>query len=223
MSTISNTVSNDLLAAMNPSSGKSASAADATQDKFLTLLVTQLQNQDPLNPMDNAEVTSQMAQLSTVTGIDKLNSTLSSLMGSYQSAESLQATGMIGHGVLVPGSDTTLAKGQAVFGIDLASDADKVKITVLDGSGKEVCSMDLGKQSAGVQALTWDGSTDSGAAAADGKYTFQVNATTSDGTSVDATALSFGLVNSVTTGSAGVKLNLPDIGAVNLGDVRQIL
>jgi flagellar basal-body rod modification protein FlgD len=222
MSTISNPVSNDLLATMNPSTKTAQSTADAAQDRFMTLLVTQMKNQDPLNPLDNAQVTSQLAQLSTVTGIDKLNTTLNSLMGSYKSSESLQAAGMIGHGVLVPGGGTTLASGSAVMGVDLSRAADNVTVTVFDGSGKAVHSIDLGKQDAGIQALQWDGKTDSGTAAADGSYTFNITAT-SGGESVDATALSFGQVGSVTTGTAGVKLNLSGVGAVNQADVRQNL
>ena len=106
MTTIqSNPVSADLLAAMNPaSSATSTDSTAATQDRFMKLLVTQMKNQDPLNPLDNAQVTSQLAQLSTVTGIDKVNATLQSLMGSMQPSQSLQAAGMIGHSVLAPGA-----------------------------------------------------------------------------------------------------------------------
>jgi len=223
MSTVqTNTVSNELLATMNPAKKSAQSTADAAQDRFMTLLVTQMKNQDPLNPLDNAQVTSQLAQLSTVTGIDKLNATLTTLMGSYQSAESLQAANMIGHSVLAPGSQTTLAGGSALMGIDLSRAADSVKLTVYDSSGKAVHTVDLGKQQAGVQPLQWDGKTDGGAAAADGKYTFKVTAT-SNGESVDVTALTLGQVGSVSTGSGGVKLNVTNVGTVSMADVRQIL
>src|SRR3990167_8083696 len=95
-----------LFASFNAKAGAAATASTAadTQDRFLKLLVTQMKNQDPLNPMDNAQVTSQMAQLSTVTGIDKLNVTLQALSDSMASSQSLQAASMIGYGVLVPGN-----------------------------------------------------------------------------------------------------------------------
>src|SRR4051812_9579365 len=100
-----NVVSQDLLNAVNPQKKKAAEGSvEADQDKFMTLLVTQLKNQDPMNPLDNAQLTSQLAQLSTVTGINKLNTTLETLKSSYQSSESLQAANMIGHGVLVEGN-----------------------------------------------------------------------------------------------------------------------
>lgn len=73
-------------------------AAEEQQDRFLTLLVTQLKNQDPLNPMDNAEMTSQMAQMSTVSGIEKLNTTLNSLVDNIGTSQSMQAASMIGKG-----------------------------------------------------------------------------------------------------------------------------
>ena len=82
----------------------------------MTLLVTQLKNQDPLNPLDNAQVTSQLAQLSTVTGVNKLNTTLESLKASYQSSEALQAANMIGHGVLVEGNYVDLVGRQGDHG-----------------------------------------------------------------------------------------------------------
>lgn len=217
-----NTVSSDLLAAMNGTKSAAQSTADAAQDRFMTLLVTQMKNQDPLNPLDNAQVTSQLAQLSTVTGIDKLNTTLTALMGNYQASESLQAASMIGRSVLVPGSSLNLTNGKGLLGIDLAAPADSVKLTIFDSSGKAVHSIDLGSQAAGVQPLQWDGATDSGGTAADGTYTFKVVAT-SGGQSVDATALSLGQVGSISTGTAGVKLNVLGIGAVNMTDVRQIL
>ena len=109
-------VSSSLLANVNGSSAAKASSTEASQDRFMKLLVTQMKNQDPLNPLDNAQVTSQLAQLSTVTGIDKLNTTLEALMGSFQSGQSLQAVNMIGRGVLVPGADVNLSASQAMLG-----------------------------------------------------------------------------------------------------------
>ncbi|GAA4034384.1 flagellar hook assembly protein FlgD [Actimicrobium antarcticum] len=222
MTTISNNIASPaLLATMNPATTASASA-DATQDRFMKLLITQMKNQDPLNPLDNAQVTSQLAQLSTVSGIDKMNTTLQSMITSFQSNQSVQAAGMIGHGVLAPGKQVTLASGNAVFGLDLVSSAEKVQVMIKDASGKTVHTMDLGGKDAGTLPLTWDGVKDDGGKAADGAYTFEVAATA--GTAkVEATTLAFGQVASVSTSSAGVKLNVPGLGAITMSDVRQIL
>ena len=194
----------------------------AQQDRFLTLLVTQMKNQDPLNPMDNAQITSQLAQLSTVHGIDKLNTTLEALKENYQSSQSLQAASLIGHGVLLPGSGIALAEGKGVFGIDLTAAADSVKVTVRDASGKPVHTIDLGSREIGTFPLAWDGKTDTGAAAADGNYTFIVEATRGD-TKASATALTYGQINSVSTNASGVKINVPNVGAVDIAQVRQFL
>lgn len=215
-----------LLASLNASSSATsatnASSVASTQDRFLKLLVTQMKNQDPLNPMDNAQVTSQMAQLSTVTGIDKLNVTLQALSNSMTSNQSLQAATMIGHGVLVPGSGVDLSGGIGYGGIDLAQSVDKVDIAIYDQAGALVRNIQLGAQPAGVVNWQWDGLSNTGASVADGSYTFAVN-TTQAGNAVAATALQFGMVNSVTQGTQGVALRVGQLGGVALSQVRQIL
>jgi len=225
MTTIAeNTISPALLAAANGNKTKAAGtdSPEVAQDRFLKLLVTQMKNQDPLNPMDNAQVTSQLAQLSTVTGIDKLNTTLEALKGNYQASQSLQAAALIGHGVLLPGSSTTLAEGKAMFGIDITEAADNVTVTVRDGAGKAVHTMDLGRQEPGVVPLGWDGKTDSGTTAIDGAYTVTVAATRA-GEKTAAEALSFGQIGSVSSNAQGVKINVPNIGAVDIAAVRQFM
>ena len=225
MSTITdNIVPPALLASVN---GTKAKAADAStpagaQDRFLKLLVTQMKNQDPLNPMDNAQVTSQLAQLSTVSGIDKLNTTLEALKGNYQASQSLQAAALIGHGVLLPGNSTALANGKALMGVDMTEAADDVRVTIRDAGGRAIHTMDLGRQEVGILPLEWDGMTDSGAAAASGQYKFEV-AATRGGEKTAAETLSFGQVGSVSTNAQGVRLNVPNLGAVDLASVRQFL
>jgi flagellar basal-body rod modification protein FlgD len=220
-----NPVSPALLNSMNTSKPAAAAGADtagATQDRFMKLLITQMKNQDPLNPLDNAQVTSQLAQLSTVTGIDKLNATMGTLKDSYQSSQALQATSLIGHGVLVPGNTTNLADGKAVLGMDLPGAADAVSVTIRDGAGTVVRKLDLGPQAAGTLPVGWDGKTDKGAAAASGQYSFEVSAT-SAGAALKPTTLSYDQVGSVSTGASGTKLNLSGGGSAALSDVREII
>ncbi|MGB9107531.1 MAG: flagellar hook assembly protein FlgD [Telluria sp.] len=226
---------NDLMSTMNAKPATSGSADESVQastDKFMTQLVTQLKNQDPLNPMDNAQLTSQLAQLQTVTGVNKLNDTLESLKSSYQSTEAMQATNLIGHGVLVDGSNVTLSGSKGIMGVELASDVDSLKVVISDKNGKEVQTMDLGAQKAGVLPLAWDGVPDatnvdsSGkpVTLADGNYTFQVVTTKGGDKTNDGKTLSFDSVASVTTNSAdGVKLTLPGKGVVALADIKQVL
>ena len=213
-----------LFASLNASSSSAAKAQTAadTQDRFLKLLVTQMKNQDPLNPMDNAQVTSQMAQLSTVTGIDKLNVTLQALSDSMIPNQSLQAGTMIGHAVLVPGEGVDMLNGVGFGGIDLAQSADKVDIAIYDQAGALVRNIQLGAQHTGLVNWQWDGRDNSGNSVADGSYTFAVNATQA-GNAVDAMALQFGMVNSVTQGKQGVALSVGQLDGIALSQVRQIL
>ncbi|QNA90094.1 flagellar hook assembly protein FlgD [Massilia sp. Dwa41.01b] len=217
---------NDLMSTMNNKKAEKDSV-QADTDKFMTLLVTQLKNQDPLNPLDNAQVTSQLAQLQTVTGVNKLNETLDTLKASYQSSEAMQATNLIGHGVLVEGNTINLTGGKSVFGVDLATAADNVQVIVTDPrTGKDVATIDLGALDAGAMPLAWDGSSDAVDAAmlADGKYSFRVVASRGGLPLTDVKALSVDTVASVSTNSKdGVKLNLAGKGSISLADIKQVL
>jgi flagellar basal-body rod modification protein FlgD len=195
--------------------------ADDPQDRFLKLLVTQMKNQDPLNPLDNAQVTSQLAQISTVSGIEKLNTTIQAMASSFAAGQSLQAAGMIGKDVLVPASTLSLAGGSALFGLDLKQAADQVKVSIYDASGREVRVMDLGAQAAGSLALVWDGKGSDGAQAADGNYRVSVSALRGD-QKVDAQTLASATVQGVVQGDQGMRLNVGALGSVGLADIRQI-
>lgn len=194
----------------------------ATQDRFLTLLVTQLQNQDPLNPMDNSQVTSQMAQLSTVSGINQLNATVQALSASMTTSQSLQATSMIGHAALVPGKEIVLSSGQSNGAVELTQPADKVTVTISDAKGNPVRTLQLGSQSAaGVVGFQWDGTDNTGAAVADGTYTFSATAVLGSSNSTPTT-LSYGIVNNVALTSSGPTLGMGTLGDVALSSVRQV-
>lgn len=213
---ISSTSSNAL------SDPNSLDSIAATQDRFLKLLVTQMKNQDPLNPMDNSEVTSQMAQLSTVTGINKLTDLISGLSNSYSEAQSLQAASMIGHGVLAGGNTMQLAGGSAIAAVDLPQAVDSLYVMIKDASGATVHSANLGAQSAGITSFQWDGSTDAGGAAPSGNYTYEVQAV-AVGKTITASPLAYGKVDSVTLGAQGVQLDVEGLGSVGLSQIKQIL
>jgi flagellar basal-body rod modification protein FlgD len=196
-------------------------AADDPQDRFLKLLVTQMKNQDPMNPLDNAQVTSQLAQISTVNGIEKLNATMQAMANGFTAGQSLQAAGMIGHNVLVPGSALQLAGGNGVFGVDLAQPADEVKVTIQDSAGATMQVMNLGAQPAGSLTFGWDGKTADGAQAADGGYTVSVEALRG-GEKTGAQPLALGTVQGVSQDGQGVRLNVGPLGTAGIADVKQI-
>lgn len=197
------------------------SSTEETQNRFLSLLVAQLKNQDPLNPLDNAQVTSQMAQLSTVQGIEDMNKSLAALAASMGANQMGQAASLIGRGVLVPGNTVSPSQLEDVMGFELSRSADSVNIDILDSSGNVVRHLELGPRDTGVNVLAWDGLTGSGAAAPAGEYTFKVNAV-QGGQAVSSTALNLGVVNSVSQNSQGVQLNLAGNKSVGYAEIRQI-
>ena len=204
--------------------GAAASSKNSTaetKDRFLSLLVAQMKNQDPLNPLDNAQVTSQMAQLSTVQGIENMNSNLQALAASLGANQMAQAANLIGRGVLVPGNTVSPAQLQDVMGFELSRPADKVTVSINDAAGALVRKLDLGPRDVGVNVLAWDGLTDSGAAAPAGNYSFRIDAV-QGGQAVSSTALNLGLVNSVSQNTQGVQLNLADNKSVGYAEIRQI-
>ncbi len=223
MTTVSGTGLDDLMRTMNGARQSTKTTAEDAENRFMTLLVTQMRNQDPLNPLDNAQVTSQLAQLSTVTGIDKLNTSLQGLQASYQVTQSMQAANLIGHGVLVPGSTVDLGESGGLLGFEMTSPADKVTIKIYDGNGNPVDAIELSGVEAGSSPVIWDGVLPDGSNAEPGRYSFEVEAERG-GTTVPVTRLAFGRVDSVSMGgSNGVRLNIAGIGQMTMSDVREII
>lgn len=208
-------------------SSSSSSSTLQSQDQFLALLVAQLKAQDPLNPMDNAQMTSQLAQISTVQGIETLNKTVTALMGQMDAVDQLNATALIGHTVLVDGSRIELShtdEGTAVAGggITLDAAATNVKVEVRDANGALVRTIDLGSLEAGNHVFSWDGKSDAGADLVDGQYSFKVTAA-NNGKSVESTALAFARVDGVLRDANGVlKLDLGGLGLFEQDEIRQI-
>ena len=204
-----------------PANAAAADAAKEASDRFLTLLVTQLRNQDPLNPLDNAQVTTQLAQISTVSGINKLNDTVASLSASMAAGQYLQATGLVGRDVVVAGGKLTLAEGKAPYGMALAKDADAVTVTIKDAAGVVVRTIELGAQKSGIRTFAWDGKNDAGKAMTAGDYTMSVTAT-SKGEAVTTDPLTIAKVTGVAPTAQGTILMLGSLGTVALSEILQV-
>ena len=222
----SNSPLSDTFAALNAQAqGKaigSAVTSEEVQNRFLKLLVTQLQNQDPLNPLDNAAVTTQLSQINTVTGIERLNATLETLLNTFNDGQAMQAAALIGKSVLVAGSRLSLANGQAGAGVNLAGPADSVTLKILDAAGTVVQSQNLGAREAGSFSFVWDGRSDAGLDMPPGSYGFTVNAVRG-GEKVTAEALQIGVVSALVRGKSGFELDLGGLGRVDFDKVQQIL
>lgn len=210
----------DIYAALNATSEGTSSTEDI-QNRFLTLLTAQLKNQDPTAPMDSAEMTSQLAQISTVDGIERLNKTMQSLVSDSQSLQNLQAAALVGRGVLVPGTSMTMANGAGGFGIELAGPADEVIATIKDANGLTMRTMNLGGAEAGIQVIPWDGRTDAGEQAADGNYTVSISAVRGS-EKVNAEALSAVMVTGVLR--TGATMSVEASGAIYaLNEIKGIV
>jgi len=211
-----------LFSSSTDTSTSKTSAADDMGTRFLTLLMTQLKNQDPLNPTDANQMTAQLSQISTVSGIEKLNASMDKLLASYSETQNMQAAAMIGKTVLAAGNTLELGADGAIAGINLEEAAARVTVTIKDSAGKVVQTQELGKQASGVMNFMWDGESDAGVELPAGSYTFSVEAANGD-TVVKSTALATGMVNALTLTKDGVSLQLPNNKSVAYSDVLQIM
>jgi flagellar basal-body rod modification protein FlgD len=224
------TVSSTSTTAANPfaqigTKAAAAPASSATEDRFLALLMAQMKNQDPLNPLDNAQVTSQMAQLSTVQGVNQMNTQLTQLLSEFQG---LQAMSLAGRSVLIAGDSIDLpaaatgvvAEGRG--GFELAADAAGVVVTVKDSTGAVVRTMDLGARTAGIGSFRWDGKDDAGRTLAPGRYTFAV-AATAGGKAVASQTLAAARVEGVNRAADGIRIDLGALGTRSFGEIMQVL
>ncbi|WP_428420088.1 flagellar hook assembly protein FlgD [Methylibium sp.] len=203
--------------ALTALNGTTATKKDDGSERFLKLLVTQMKNQDPMNPMDNAQVTSQIAQINTVTGINTLNETVKSLSSQMLSSQVLQGAGLVGRSVLTEGSKLHFSEGVATGGFELASPADSVKIEVLSASGRVLDTIDMGAASAGRSGFEW---TAPAGTSTDGT-TFRVVAK-SGSTSLTATPLTTDVVKAVSTGGDTLNLELLFGGSIPYTQVKAI-
>jgi flagellar basal-body rod modification protein FlgD len=195
-------------------STKTANEAGSS-DRFLKLLVTQMQNQDPLNPMDNAQITSQMAQINTVNGIEQLNTTVEGLNGQFVQLQALAGASLVGREITLQGDRLAVQGGVGAGGFDLLGTADHVKVEILSPAGRVVETLDLGTQGAGRHAFNWRA-----ADLPDGApYRFRVLA--SAGTiTVPSTPLMRDRVAAVNTSGTSLMLETQHNGSVSYRDIK---
>jgi flagellar basal-body rod modification protein FlgD len=210
---------------LNPQASPSTARKELGQEEFFRLMVAQLKSQDPLKPLESNEFLGQVAQFTTVRGIQEMQSSLANLAASLGSAQALQASTLVGREVLVPASAAYLDTEGGVSGlVQLPSSTSNLTVTVRDAGGRVVRESSLGPQAAGEVEFAWDGRTPTGQRAAPGLYS--VTATVeSGGATLAAETLVSARVDSVTLGRGGapMELNLAGLGSVGLASVRQIL
>jgi flagellar basal-body rod modification protein FlgD len=215
------------------STGTGSSAANSASSlgtlggtDFITLMLAQLQNQDPTSPVDSNTFLTQLAQLSEVQGITSLNTNFSTLSSSLTSNQAMQASSLLGHQALVnTGTATTAAAGAAVTGaVNVPQSTSQVTLSITNSAGAVVSQINLGAQSAGLANFAWNGTMGNGSQAPAGTYTLTAQYAGATSSSAAATTLVNGTVESVSmgAGSTGLTLNVSGVGSVPFSSVQQI-
>lgn len=216
------TITNGASSAPVATSTTKDTTANDLSEQFLKMLVAQMQNQDPMNPMDNAQLTSQLAQISTVNGISSLNATVTGLGSNLSALQSMQAAALVGREVEVPGNTLSLEEDATVKGgFDVPYAVENAKVSITNADGKVVYTSDMGKTNAGTSHFEWDGKDANGDQMPAGTYTFDVQLTAA-GVTGAATTLSTVVVNSIQPGAAGTTVIDKAGKQYSLSTVRQI-
>lgn len=193
------------------------------QDEFLELMMAQLEFQDPMKPMDNGEFLGQMAQFSTVTGIDDMKKSLETLSETYSASQTLEATQLVGQEVLIENRSLELADDQSTGGsFELDNYSADVRLSIADSSGTVVRQIPLGDFNAGRHEFSWDGKNNDGKQLSAGTYTMDITALSGE-EYASATVLTSRIIDSVEFGNGGqTTLNTEQGDVVTLSDIRQI-
>jgi flagellar basal-body rod modification protein FlgD len=201
------------------------SRTELGQQDFLKLMITQFKNQDPFEPMDNGDFLGQLAQFSTVNGIESLNQGFAGLSESMQSDQILQAASLVGHKVLASTDIGFLEdRGEISGAVELDSSASNVQIEITNTAGELVQRIDLGEQQPGLARFTWDGRDASGDRASEGHYLVTTRVTR--GALIESTeTLLESEIESVSLGrfGQGLTLNLPGGDTMPVSQVRRLI
>ena len=202
---------------------KAAGSPELGKNEFMELMIAQMENQNPLEPQDNGEFISQLAEFSSLEEMQGLTATVEGLATQYQSSQALQATAMVGRTVLVPATVSPLSVDGTVEGVvDLEASTGSLNINILNGSGELVKQINMGQQFAGTVPFAWDGTNTEGELMPFDQYTIKAEAN-QDGVVKQLNTLISSNVNSVSIGPGGsISLNLSGMGAIPLENVREI-
>ena len=203
MSTTAATTASPIVSGTTTTSSSSSSVSSTTGgtlagnfQTFLTLLTTQLQNQNPLDPLDTNQFTQQLVQFAGVEQQLKTNDQLTSLVSLQQTAQSTQALGFVGKTAVVDGSTAALTKSAATWNIGVPTNSN-VNISITNTAGQTVYSNSYAVQAGQNQTFAWDGKGNDGTQWPDGQYKLTATATDTTGNTVAVTTQIQGVVNSV--------------------------
>lgn len=218
-------VGNSLLDQYQVDQNRFAKGDDLGKNEFLQLLVAQLNNQDPLAPQENGEFIAQLAQFSTVEGIEKMNGSMDAMVSSFQSSQALQASSLVGRTVVVQGEHAMVDTQTGFTGqLALPEASGAVMVNVYDEAGSMVTTVNLGGLEKGLHDFAWDGTDANGDSLPSGRYRFEAQTNINGETKQLATLLPAN-VDSVSLGvghGGEMVLNLAGLGSIGLSDVFSI-
>lgn len=224
MSAINATDASDVLSQYQlKQQGGAQGNSELGKNEFMELMLAQLKNQNPLEPQDNGEFISQLAQFSSLEEMQKLSGSVDDVVGQFRSTQALQASAMVGKSVLAPSQIGLLGADGVVDGtIEVPASTGGLRLSVQNQQGELVRQIDLGSSPAGVKSFSWDGQDGNGNPLPPGPYRIVAEASYPEGQQQLSTMVSAN-VDSVSLGQGGsVTLNLAGMGSIALSEVKQI-
>ncbi|MBB5205941.1 flagellar basal-body rod modification protein FlgD [Inhella inkyongensis] len=204
--------------ASSASGSKAAQKAQETQDRFLTLLVAQMKNQDPMSPMENAELTTQLAQIQTVTGVDQLNTNIEKLGSQFNQSQALQGVALMGRDVTLAGNRLSFRGDHSEGQFELSGAADHIEVEVTTAAGTVIDKFNLGSAGAGTHTFNWSKpGFEDGAA----ELHFRVNATRG-AKPVPSTTFTRDLVTAISTKGGTLSVQLASGGTAQVQDILSV-
>ncbi len=223
MSAINPAEASDVLSKYRLNNDKAGNSNELGKNEFMELMIAQLKNQNPLEPQDNGEFISQLAQFSSLEEMQKLSGSVDDVVSQFRSTQALQASAMVGRTVLAPSNYGVLTAGGDISGnVEVPATTPGLRVSVENAAGERVRQIDLGAQQPGVTGFSWDGKDGNGNSLPPGRYRIVAEAAYPDGQQQLGTMVSAN-VDSVSLGQGGsVTLNLAGMGSIALSDVQQI-
>lgn len=222
-----NSVTNTAASSASTSTSQVGSNSSLGKNDFMKLMMAQMKNQDPMNPMDGTQFAAQLAQFSSLEQLTNLNDNVTkSINANYVLTQSINNTlsaTLIGKQVKVGGSDLTYSGQQSVqLGYNLPSNAGSIAVNIYDSNGALVRTINTASGDMGDHKLSWDFTDNNGNKLPQGNYTFEIDAKAIDGSTINADSYKIGTIDGVKFGSNGTQL-LVDNSEYALSDILEVI
>ena len=216
-------ITSELLSTIN-SPQKSKKSNELGQQDFIELMITQIRNQDPFEPLQSGEFIGQLAQFGTVSGIGELKETVSDLASSLISNQTLEAANLIGKNALVPSDNLTMKQDESGKGaIAVNAPSSNVSISIFDAAGKLVQTLPMGAVNSGIQDFEWNGVDASGNRVTPGEYFFSAVGVQGEA-NVAFDTFAYKEIQSISLGenASSIRLNVADGSELKISELLKL-